>query len=134
MNPLALIEKVINEHGSSTILKERLAAIKDELSKVIAERDDYKNQLSELKAEVYDLRKKVEHQSRKDEFTEHRGALFKKKASGSYQDAVYCPICHGAMSSLEKVLPYNCSRDGQTVDFKGTDLPKILRELESGDI
>ena len=32
MNPITLIEKLINEHGSSTVLKERLELLRDQIS------------------------------------------------------------------------------------------------------
>lgn len=40
MNPLVLLEKAINEHGSATILKERITAVKEERTKVTKEGND----------------------------------------------------------------------------------------------
>lgn len=43
INPLILLEKAINEHGSSVILKERLKLVKDQLAKVEAEKAELKS-------------------------------------------------------------------------------------------
>ena len=55
INPLALIEKIINEHGSSAILKERLELLKDELSDLQKENGLLKTQNGILKEKIKHL-------------------------------------------------------------------------------
>ena len=64
LNPLKWIEWLINEHGSSTVLRERLAHSKDvvaglerKVAELIAERDDFKLHFEKAQIEIDDLRK-----------------------------------------------------------------------------
>ena len=69
LNPLTLLEKAINEHGSSVILKERLELVKDQLAKVVAENTELeeiqnkyhllKTENSKLKGEIENLEEKI---------------------------------------------------------------------------
>jgi chromosome segregation ATPase len=66
LNPLKWIEWLITEHGSSTVLRERLGQAKDQIEILKSERDDLKVRLEKaqveigsLKKENDDLRKKI---------------------------------------------------------------------------
>ena len=50
MNPIAYIEKVINEHGSSAILRERLDLLKNQISVVEKKNDALKPDNAILKS------------------------------------------------------------------------------------
>lgn len=54
-----LFEKLINEHGSSTILKERIVAFKDQVVALEKENASLKSENSVLKNQVIDLELKV---------------------------------------------------------------------------
>lgn len=107
------IEKLINEHGSSSILRERLLLIKEELAKAKQERADLITKCSQLEKEVSKLRQELDKKHIPEEFTEYMGALFKRDASGNYFPAVYCPRCRQVLWNPEpKVFPYECSNCG----------------------
>lgn len=53
----ALFEKLINEHGSSTILKERIAAFKDQLIDLENENESLESENAVLKSQINDLQK-----------------------------------------------------------------------------
>lgn len=57
LNPLRLIEWLINEHGSSTVLRERLEQAKDEITTLKMERDDFKLRLEKAQIEIKQLKK-----------------------------------------------------------------------------
>ena len=59
MNPLNLLEKAINEHGSSVILKEHLALVKEMLSKVEKERADLEKKCSDLEEKLAEATKQL---------------------------------------------------------------------------
>jgi hypothetical protein len=61
LNPLTLIEKLINEHGSSTILKERLELLKDQISAL----ENEKGVLKSENAILNDKQNKTESQLNK---------------------------------------------------------------------
>lgn len=59
MNPITLIEKLINEHGSSTILKERLELLKDQISALEKENGALKSENAVLKDKAKHLESKL---------------------------------------------------------------------------
>jgi hypothetical protein len=131
MGPVTDIQDLINEHGSSSTLRARLALLKDQISNLMKERGDLQQKLADLHVENTYFRKQLEAKTIAAEFTGHRGALFKRKPSGGYYDTVYCPSCRFAMSSLGDVLFYTCHKCRITLDFCGHDLPSVLTELMS---
>lgn len=133
LNPLNLIEQLIREHGSSSILRERLLLLKDKLAALEEESSDLKHKLADAQKEISDMRAQIENNLIKNQFVEHRGAFFKRKPSGGYDKAVYCPHCQSPLSSLEKNLPYYCERCLITLDFNGKELDAILKELENSN-
>ena len=113
MNPIKLIEKLINEHGSSSILRDRLLLLKDELSKIEKERADLQVKVGNCVKELAGLRKEVIKKSIPNEFVEYMGALFKRDVSGNYTPLAYCPECKRPLNSIDPdVVPYECSTPG----------------------
>jgi uncharacterized Zn finger protein (UPF0148 family) len=113
LNPFRLIEDLINEHGSSTILRERLLLIKDELGKVEKERTDLQAKVAELKKEITQLRKQLDQKSIPDQFTDYLGALFKRDSSGRYIPIAHCLKCKMPLFNIEPdIFPYECSTPG----------------------
>lgn len=110
MNPFKLIENLINEHGSSSILKERLLLLKDELTKVEKERTDLHAKVSELEEKVRKLNYRLETEVVSNEFTEYLGGLFKRDKSGLHMPVLHCPKCKIPMWNPEPaIFPYECS-------------------------
>jgi DNA repair exonuclease SbcCD ATPase subunit len=60
MNLIKKIEELINEHGSSAILKERIAAIKEDVVRLEKENSNLKKDVEQLETERNELRKKKE--------------------------------------------------------------------------
>lgn len=113
INPLSLIEKLINEHGSSVILKERLLLLKDELAKIEKERTQLAEKCTAIEKENAKLRKQLNEKLIPDEFTEYMGALFKRDMAGSYAPIAYCIRCKEPLWNNEpSVFPYECSKPG----------------------
>ena len=131
-NVFACLEKLINEHGSSVIQGKHLALIKDTLSKVEKENADLKRALSTVKEENERLKEEIEHlktQIPSKEFEAYKGAKFKRKPSGGFEETVYCPKCEYGMTSLGS-LPFTCIHCNVATNFHKKQLPKILKELE----
>ncbi len=138
LNPSSLIEQLINEHGSSAILKERLLLLKDVISRLENEARELKKALRTCAEERMQLQKELREKTIACEFVEYRGVFFKRKVSGGYHGAVYCPSCKLPMSSsMENFIQYTCTKCGFFADFCGRDLPRILelvnREYEHPD-
>ncbi|NJD03706.1 MAG: hypothetical protein FIA99_14175 [Ruminiclostridium sp.] len=113
LNPFSLIEELINEHGSSSILRERLLLLKDELRNIEKERTELKTKISELMKENAECRKQLDKQNIPDQFTEYLGALFKRDPSGRYAPVAHCPECKRPLWNNEpQIFPYECSTPG----------------------
>lgn len=126
--PIALLEKLITEHGSSSILRDRLIQIREDLTRVEQEKDRLQAECQQLKQQVKDLQKELEAKAVPDEYTEHRGVLF-RRVSGSIQDEAYCPECKIPMTSLMGATPLRCSKCRRTASFTGNDIRRIISEI-----
>jgi len=122
-------ERWVVEHGSAATLKERLALAKDL-------HDEFARKISQLEAENAQLRQRNSELERKaadalaaEQYTQHRGALFKKLPSGGYDYAVYCPQCRLAMFAFPDGELYNCGQCGIPSSFKEADIERIRKEL-----
>lgn len=122
MNPLTLLEKAINEHGSATILKERLALAADQFKKLEDENRNLKEVNATLEKKVAELTHELEATSIPKEFTEHRGILLKRGTDGKVDPDAYCPTCKIVMSSLGGELPFKCSKCGFMANLNGREL------------
>lgn len=71
---LNLFEKLINEHGSSTILKERITAIKEEYTRLESKNNTFQIELDSLKSLLSD--KELIITNLQKELTEVRGVVF----------------------------------------------------------
>lgn len=127
LNPLSLLEDAINEHGSSTILAQRLELVKEMLAKVVQERAELEKQLSEAKTEIQWLKAQIPQKG----YVDFMGARFKRKPSGGYENAVYCPKCECGMASMhDGRSPFICTRCNASTSFQKNQLSKVLEELE----
>lgn len=59
MNPLKLLEKAINEHGSSAILNERLELVNDQLQRNEREKSEMEDEIVKLKKENESLKQRI---------------------------------------------------------------------------
>ncbi len=128
LNPLSLLEKAINEHGSSAVLRERLGLVKDELAKAEKEKADLQIELANAREEISMLKEKMPSR----QFVEYRGVKFKRKPSGGYERSVYCPSCEVGMATIPGgTLPFVCGRCNCLSGFPAGELDSILREVQS---
>ena len=130
MGLVSELQNLINEHGGSSILRERLAFFSDQINALEKENEALKKQIEQQSAEIHQLEQQIENQRMTEEFVEHRGALFKRKRSGGYHRAVYCPSCKLALASFEDPMPFFCDRCQYATNFSGHDLLLILSEVE----
>ena len=123
------IEKLINEHGSSTILKEHNEFFKSKLTALKDEFSNLEKENTNLKKQIANLEQQLASYLQSEEFYEERGALFKRRPSGGYHDAVYCPSCHMAAAPFPPGAEYNCNKCGWFSSFQERELTEILSKL-----
>jgi regulator of replication initiation timing len=123
--------EIITEHGSSAILKERVAFLRDQMEALVDKVKELEAKNADLEKENGKLTAQLKTKASQEEFVEHRGALFKRKPEGGYHLAVYSPICHNPTGALDLCLPYSCERAScmWMSNFTGDDLKNIFKEL-----
>jgi hypothetical protein len=83
-----------------------------------------------LESQVSSLKQELSAKTIPTEFIEHRGALFKRRPNGGYDDDVRCRVCKQPMVSFIGESPFHCEQCGVTVNFNGSDLPRLLLEIK----
>ena len=129
MGLLSEFERLINERGSATILRERLLLFKDKIAQLEKENTNLKRDLHKAQEESQLLHAQLKNQSIADQFVEHEGMFFKRKSGGGYHSAVYCPSCKMVMSTIDAGIPLNCSKCEIIAPWRPHDIPRILKEL-----
>ncbi len=142
MYPQKLLEEIINEHGSATILRERLLLLGDEIERLEKEKAELKNEVRELSnknqqltAELETYRSALETYRSAEELINHQGALFKCEGKDIW--TVYCPACKISAFPFPAGEHYSCNC-GWASTFTENDMPMIVKELNddpfSGDV
>ena len=93
MSLIGEIQKLIEEHGSASILKERLAFWQDRLEALEREKHQLETKLANCEAENAKLRVQLSALQGSEEFIECKGALLKRNSDGTLHEAIYCPKC-----------------------------------------
>ena len=130
MGIVDLIGKVINDVGTSVVLREHLALIKEKAILLEEKVKHLEKENTELANQINTLNKQILKYAKSEQFVPHRGALFKKKPGGGYIEAAYCPNCEIATGSLDRSMSFDC-KCGWTSKFNSGELDVILKELEA---
>lgn len=131
-------EKLINEHGSAVILKERIALANDkyailekEASVLKSENERLKLDNEECQKQRWALEEKLSHISIPQEYFEESGALFKRRPNGEWDFTPYCPACKTAMVSPSRLELYVCGKKscGQRASFNRLHVDDAINRL-----
>lgn len=122
--------------GELREIQRMVAALQSEHADIHEKRISLMTENAELKQRIAGLemalteskRKLSEDQRQRDEFVEHRGALFKRMPGGGFHEAVYCPNCKRSTGSLDRMIPYSCTC-GWLATFEPYKLPNVLKEI-----
>lgn len=129
MGLLQDLNNLINEHGSSAIMRERLLLVNDKAAAMDKENKDLREEVARLTAELAKLHAELVKNRKTEEFTEHRGGLFKRNSAGGYHETVYCPQCHLPMGFFEGNGEYLCDPCGRQTSFMERSLEKVIAKL-----
>ncbi len=127
---LSEIERLITEHGSAVILKERNALLQDKLVLLKEELAKLEKENGDLKAQVATLNQQLSANAAAQEFQEERGALFKRKPGGGYHNAVYCPKCHHSTTPFPPGAEFCCDC-GWFSSFTERELAAIIASIKT---
>lgn len=133
---IRLLETLINEHGSSAILRDRLGLVADQVRQMERQLVDLQRELAETTVEL--RREKEDHvetknqlQKLKDEHTEeviiHRTIEFRRGKRTRDEWAPFCPNCHTPVTG-DKRLGVYCTICVWKSSVSKADLEHILSE------
>jgi len=87
--------------------------------------------LSRIKNSIENQAFSVEEQSSSiSPFIEYRGAKFKRKPSGGFEESPYCLKCEGGTFAMNGRMPFVCGSCKSTSGFKGVEITTVLSEVE----
>lgn len=130
MGIISDIKEALKEIPISDILRERLSTAERTIEQFEKENINLKQENTSLKKQNNELTEQLtKFRKSEDEFVEARGALFKHKIGGGYQETVYCPNCKMPLSSFGGNFPYSCDRCSIHLDFTLKDVPNVLKGL-----
>lgn len=110
---------VCKEHVA--LLQTKISFIKDEVTKLEEENTNLKQRISEL-------HKQAAASAKSEEYSENRGALFKRRPGGGYHNAVYCPRCHLSTFSFPPGAEFNCNC-GWVSSFTEGELASVITSI-----
>ena len=130
LNPVTLIQQLIDEHGSANILTHHLEFIRDKLQASETKVIELKQKNTDLKAQMRRLEKEIARYAKANEFVDCRGALFKRKNGKIYRLAVYCPKCKISVTAPTGVV-YVCHSCNWYWDYGPDAVDAIVSEEEA---
>ena len=130
MGLLETIDKLITERGSAAVMDKHLAFVREQAATLEKQIATLQQENTTLKQQLAKCQGELSANATAEDFIEHRGVLFKRKAGGGYHLAVYCPLCQKPAGSPEGI-PYHC-RCGWCGDFGAGELKQVMEDLPCG--
>ena len=115
---------------SAEVLRERIALLNAQLKHLVEIASQAEKEKADLAPRVVQLDQELASYRVREQFVEHRGALFKRKPSGGYIEAVYCPKCKTSVGSIDSEMPFWCGACKWSSPFMSGQLTDILTELD----
>jgi len=121
--------KLLLDLPVNDVLRERLLLLKEQVEAMEHRILALDKENAELAEKVRELSQKYEAQLVPEAFTEHEGALFKRKPDGTWIHAVYCPSCKRSTGALAKNVAFQCSPCHWRSSFISRDLDEVMSRL-----
>jgi hypothetical protein len=110
------INQLITEHGSSTVLRERLMLLSDQLDQLQNENVRLENLNQSLLSENDGLKKQLHQQSATERYVKLRGMLWLVE-DDHFESNPYCPNCKEVMGEFPPQTNWVCSVCTRIFDF-----------------
>ncbi|WP_367154674.1 hypothetical protein [Methylomonas sp. HYX-M1] len=118
---------------SAAVLRDHIGLIKTRLEQLEQRNKQLEEENADFVKRMHEMQQQIARDAKTSQYTEYRGALFERGASGTYSKTPRCPACHSVMFSFQNVMEFTCGKPtcGQIANFTGFDLESVLKELES---
>lgn len=113
MNIFAEIERLINEHGSATILKERIALMRDQFDVLGSQKQILENEISLLKSQIVSLEIEIQRLSENNKNLEINNSNLKHQLDVLHArnpDKHFCEHC-----GSENIKRSGCRPSGKKI-------------------
>ena len=139
MNPFSGIEKLINEHGSAVILKERLSLASDKYAMLELEKNALVIEVEKLQKMVEAQKEKIQQlektlsEKNKDNanFIDVHGVKIKRLGENIVDENVlYCFNCRTPLSAPSKMAILTCSKCGYKSSIQKRHLSCVILEAK----
>lgn len=114
------------------VIRERLELLKSQLLLAQDEMEKLRSENSRLMQYVEELKREKAARAVAEQYTPHRGALFRRDASGAWEPVAHCPVCMVSVAAFPHGDPdgvLHCGRCGWAAPFSPGDLPAVLAQL-----
>lgn len=130
MGLLNMFNKLITEHGSASIQKERVQLFQEQVELIDKENVSLRAENDSLKKQVKSLKSRIEEQKNHDDYINFKGVYFKRLPSGKFDEIPYCPKCKSGMYGLESFFPFTCGSCDIMSGFTQGEYEGIMEELK----
>lgn len=139
MNPIKAIEKLINEHGSAKILKERLALASDKYAKLESDKNTLASEVEKLRKitedqqiQIKQLEQRLAEKNHDTlEFVKIRGIKILRTGKDSFdENTAYCFHCRSPLSAQNRMSILSCSKCGYKSSIQKRHLSCVLSEVK----
>lgn len=124
---MSWLSDLLKEYPALNVARERLALAEQRYELLERENEVLKLENARLKGENEAMRRT----SPRPEFVESNGALFKRKADGTFEPIAYCPDCKSALSSPIEPILLRCSKCKYSAPFHKSELTGIISQLQA---
>jgi hypothetical protein len=123
-------EELIARHGLAALLKAVLTLVRKELGEALQESVDPQEKNPDCPRGHHPREPAAEKPSMaRENFVEHRGALFRRLPNGEFDRTCVCPACMTALDGFQGVRPFACPGCNLDFDFTCYDVDEMLAEL-----
>ena len=130
---LSTLGEVIATLGNvrgAVVVKEHIALLQAKVSLIKEEFAKLEEENAQLRKSVAELHQQLSASAKAEEYMEGRGALFKRRAGGGYDEVVYCPRCRHSTAAFPPGFGnFVCGPCGWFSPFTEHDLPRIMIDL-----
>ena len=122
----------LSKLGTSAVLREQVALIERELRFAKEEATKLNQENARLVEALREATEQLQAQRVGNEYTHHRGALFRREASGKYDGVVYCPKCRGSASAFppdDRSASFCCDACRWFSPFTVGELPAVMASI-----
>jgi hypothetical protein len=120
---------LLKEYPALEVARERIALAEAKFANLETENVRLQEEVAGLRRENESLKSRMPVEG----FIEARGALFKRRVDGSFEPDAYCPACKSALAPfpIPGAFGPSCSRCRYRAPFKSSEIPQIIKELQS---